>query len=63
MNEITKLFVRHLEASAALEAREDYVAALPDGAAVFKYMDAIHKEWLVFVAGVNLMEAAVYFQE
>jgi hypothetical protein len=71
MNELTRLFVEHLQQSSALEAVEAWVAELeacdesPEGvkAADFKYMTAIHREFLLFVSQVDLQAAASRLQE
>lgn len=70
MNAVTKLFVEHLCRSPALEAVEEWVAELacdesPEGikAATFRYMAAIQRELLSFMASVDVVEAAIRLQE
>lgn len=71
MNEVTQLFVRHLERSPAVEAVEELVAALEAGGgdiqdvqvATYRYMSAIQQELLKFVATINVTEAAINLQD
>jgi len=68
MNKVTALFLDHLQHSPALEA---WVSALqacdeaPEGvkAASFRYMAAIDRELLAFMATVDVAEAATRLQE
>jgi len=71
MNKVTALFLDHLQHSPALEAVEAWVSALqacdeaPEGvkAASFRYMAAIDRELLAFMATVDVAEAATRLQE
>jgi hypothetical protein len=71
MNELTQLFVKHLEHSPAVEDVEAFVAALEVAddnlqaiqVASFRYMAAIQRELFAFVATVDVQAAAVAFQE
>jgi hypothetical protein len=70
MNAVTELFVQHLQRSPALDDVETWVADLAADndiqsvqAATLKYMVAINRELLHFIATIDVAAAAVTLQE